>query len=61
MQNITSVAKEMQVKLVKGTRGEVKVFISRKSCCTQFYHLLEYQLNDGKIRNFLMENLWVVI
>ena len=28
-------------KLVKGTRGEVKILISRKSCCTQFYRLLE--------------------
>ena len=47
----------MQDKLVKGTRGEVKILISRKSCCTQFYRLLEYQVKDGKkIRNFPMKN-----
>ena len=34
--------------LYRETRGEVKVYISRKSCCTQFYRLLEYQANDGK-------------
>ena len=37
-----------QAKLFKGTRGEVKCLISRKSCCTQFYRLLEEQVNDGK-------------
>ena len=43
LQNITSVARDiLQAKLVKGTRGEVKILISRKSCCTaQFYRLLE--------------------
>ena len=38
----------LQAKLVKGTRGEVKFLISRKNCCTQFYRLLEYKVNDGK-------------
>ena len=49
LQNITSVARGIfQAKLVKGTRGEVKILISRKSCCTQFYRLLEKQVNDDK-------------
>ena len=38
----------LQAKLVSGTLGEVKFLISRKSCCTQFYRLLEEQVNDSK-------------
>ena len=30
----------LQAKLAKGTRGEVKILISRKCCCTQFYRLV---------------------
>ena len=37
-----------ETNLVKGTRGEVKLLISRKRCSTQFYRLLEYQVNDGQ-------------
>ena len=48
----------LQAKFVKRTRGEVKNLISRKSRCTQFYRLLDYQVNDAwlKIRNFIMKN-----
>ena len=46
----------LQAKLVKGTRGVVKFSFSRKICCTQFYRLLEYQVNDDKKpRNFPMK------
>ena len=38
----------LQAKLVKGSRGEVQFLISRKSCCTQLYRLLEEQVNNGK-------------
>ena len=40
-----------------GTRGKVKILISRKSCCTQFYRLLEEQVSDGKKSAiFIMKN-----
>ena len=43
--------------LVMGTRGEVKILISQKSCRMQFYRPLEYQVNDGKkSHNFPMTN-----
>ena len=32
----------LQAKLVKGTRGKLKILISRKSCCTQFYGYVGY-------------------
>ena len=32
-------------KFSEGTQGEVKYLIYRKSCCLQFYSLLEYQVN----------------
>jgi len=28
------------------TEGKVKLLISRKSCCTQFYRLLEYPVKN---------------
>ena len=47
----------LQAKLVEGARGKVKFLISRKSCCTQFYRLLEYLVKYvWKIRKCFMTN-----
>ena len=47
LQSIMSVASHvLKAKLVKGTRGKVKILISPNSCFTQFYRLLDYQENE---------------
>ena len=43
------------VVFTEGSRGEVKCLIFRKSCCTQFDRLLEYQVKLNKSRYFLLK------